>query len=160
MIKAADLRIGNLLDYNAHSYIVTSLSRNKVEAAPLGDASHSASANIKLEYVPLSEDWMKLLAGNETGYLTISTLERGSNSSDLITLSTIECYLHEDGFLRVCAYEYDKKPNGSTNISDDVITLGYSHITFVHQLQNLYFDLSGKELLIPPPDLVSQPDQL
>ncbi|MEO5995296.1 MAG: hypothetical protein ABIN89_01280 [Chitinophagaceae bacterium] len=152
MILAAELRIGNLLDYNTHSFIVTSLSKNKVEAEPLGDATNAASAKIKLEYVTLSEEWMKLLAGNETGYLTISSLERSSNSSDLITLSTIECYLHEDGFLRVCAYEYDKQPNGSTNISDDVITLGYSHITFVHQLQNLYFDLSGKELPLPLPD--------
>jgi len=146
MIEATELRIGNLLDYDSHSYIVTSLSKNKVEVEPLGDATIAASTKVKLEYIPLSEEWMKRLAGNETGYLAISSLERSSNSSDLITLSTIECYLHEDGFLRVCAYEYDKQPNGSPNISDDVITLGYSHITFVHQLQNLYFDLCGKEL--------------
>jgi len=149
MLDATELRIGNLLDYNSHTYVVTALSKNKVEAEPLGNNTPGASANVKLEYLPLTEEWMKLFAGNETGYLIMSSLERTSNSSDFITLSTVECYLHEDGFLRVCAYEYDKEPNGSTNISDDVITLGYSHITFVHQLQNLYFDLSGKELPLP-----------
>ncbi len=149
MIQSNELRLGNLLSYNSNIYVVSSLSKNKVEAEPIGQAKSSSAAYFKLEYIPLDEDWMKLLAGNETGYLTISSLERTSDSSDIIVLSTIECYLHEDGFLRVCAYEYDKQPNGSTEISDDVITLGYRHVIYLHQLQNLYFVLSGEELTIP-----------
>ncbi len=153
MIQAIELRIGNLLVYNTHTYVVRSLSKNKVEAEPLGKTTFAASTNVELEYIPLNEEWMRLLSGNDTGNIIISSLERISNSSDIIILSTVECYLHEDGFLRVCAYEYDKQPNGTVNISDDVIMLGYPHITFVHQLQNLYFDLAAKELPIPISDM-------
>lgn len=149
MIQSKELRLGNLLSYDSNIYVVSSLSKNKVEAEPKGQAQSPSAALFPFEYIPLDEHWMKLLAGNDTGYLTISSLERTSDSSDIIVLSTIECYLHEDAFLRVCAYEYDKQPDGSTEISDDVITLGYGHIIFLHQLQNLYFALSGKELTIP-----------
>jgi hypothetical protein len=153
MIQTTELRIGNLLIYNSDIYKVSALSKHKVETEPVGNKAGINDNSNKLNFIPLNEEWMKLLSGNDTGYLTISSLERTSNSSDFIILSTIECYLHDEGFLRVCAYEYDKQPGGgSPAISDDVITLGYRHITFVHQLQNLYFDLTGKELTVNFPN--------
>ena len=148
MIKANELRIGNLVINNSTTFIIHSLSKNKIEVQQLDDATNISSAGYTFEYVPLNEAWMTMFSGNETGYLTISSLERTSDSSDIIVLSTVEGYLHDEGFLRVCAYEYDKQTDGSTNISDDVITSGCRHITFVHQLQNLYFDLSGRELAL------------
>jgi hypothetical protein len=151
MIKASELRLGNLLMYDSNIFIVSSLSENNVIAARRAHnvGPGNSQTDYAFEYLPLSEELMMIVSDNETGYLTISSLERTSDSSDIIVLSTIECYLHEDGFLRVCAYEYDQQPDGSTNISDDVITLGYRHIRYAHQLQNLYFNLTGKELPIP-----------
>lgn len=150
MIQSNELRIGNLVEYYSETFIVNGLSNNDITVELYGNPSNaSRTANEEFKYIPLTEDWMKLLSGSESGYLTISSLERTSESSDIIVLSTVEGYVHEEGFLRVCAYEYDKQEDGSTNISGDVITLGYRHITFIHQLQNLYFDLSGKELLLP-----------
>ena len=146
MIQTNELRLGNLLLANGITSIVTSVSKDKVEAASLMAGEGQEVVYENLEYLPLNEEWMNRFAGNETGSITMSELERTTDSSDIIILSTIECYLHEDGFLRVCAYEYDKEPDGSLNISDDVITLGYNHIRHAHQLQNLYFDLCGKEL--------------
>jgi hypothetical protein len=145
MIKNTDLRLGNLLLCGSTVQRVTALATDKVNSSPINTEMPGNSSGI-YEYLPLDEEWMNRFAGNDSGYITISELERTTESSDLIILSTVECYLHEDGFLRVCAYEYDKQPDGSLNISDDVITLGYRHIQYAHQLQNLYFDLSGKEL--------------
>lgn len=146
MIQINELRLGNLLLSDGNTCVVTSISKNNVGLELLLPDEGAQITHENLEYLPLSEEWMNTFAGNETGAITMSELERTTDSSDIIILSTIECYLHDEGFLRVCAYEYDKEPDGSLNISDDVITLGYKHIRYVHQLQNLYFDLCGKEL--------------
>lgn len=146
MTQTSDLRLGNLLLADGKTCIVTAVSNNKIEVDVIAPVTDVKINKEDLEYLPLNEQWMNKFAGNETGSITMSELERTTDSSDIIILSTIECYLHDDGFLRVCAYEYDKKPDGSLNISDDVITLGYKHIRYAHQLQNLYFDLCGQEL--------------
>ena len=146
MIQTNELRLGNLLLADGNTCIVTAISKSKVEAEWLSQDQDQQIPYENVDYLPLSEEWMNRFAGNDTGAITMSELERTTDSSDIIILSTIECYLHDDGFLRVCAYEYDKEPDGSLNISDDVITLGYKHMRYVHQLQNLYFDLCGKEL--------------
>ena len=146
MIQTNELRIGNLLLLNGQQCMVTSLGIDKVDVVSWPAGSKLENNLGDLSYLPLSEEFMTTLSGDETGYLTMSELERTTDSSDIVMLSTVECYLHDDGFLRVCAYEYDKQPDGTINTSDDVITLGYKHIRNVHQLQNLYFAITGKEL--------------
>ena len=146
MIQINELRIGNLLQLNGKQCMVTSLGANSIEVVSWPGKKKMETRLEDLSYLPLSEELMNSFSGDETGYLTMSELERTTDSSDIVMLSTVECYLHEDGFLRVCAYEYDKRPDGTVNTSDDVITLGYKHIRNVHQLQNLYFVLTGREL--------------
>ena len=145
-MKPSELPLGNLVLANGEQNAVTAISGDTIEAGAPSDQSVTDPDFFKP--IALNQDWMIKFSGKETGYLIISQLERTTDSSDIVILSTIECYLHDDGFLRVCAYEYDKQPDGSEDISDDVITLGYKHIRYVHQLQNLYFDLTGKELRV------------
>ncbi len=149
MIQPNDLRINNLLKAGESIFKVVALSTNEIKTISLSGAEAPPASLEQYVYISLSEEYMQTIAGNDSGNLLISSLERTSDSSDMITLSTIECYLHDEGFLRICAYEYDKQPDGSLEISEDVITLGYEHIRYVHQLQNLYFSLSGKELALP-----------
>jgi hypothetical protein len=148
MIQSRELRIGNLLLFNREICTVTGISGNKAEIRTLRGNEVQSVAFSALQPISLNEEWMEKLSGDENGYLTLSDLERKTDSSDMILLSTMEGYLHDDGFLRVCAYEYEKQEDGTIQGSDDVITLGYTHIRYVHQVQNLYFDLSGKELVI------------
>ena len=146
MVEPNQVRIGNYLLFKAKPCIVTAIGKNSLQVEALSKGGPLDSALLELSYLPLTEEWMRKFSGDESGYLTVSELERTTDSSDMVILSTIECYLHEDGFLRVCAYEYDKQPDGTMDTSDDVITLGYKHIRYVHQLQNFYFALSGEEL--------------
>jgi hypothetical protein len=148
MIQSQELRIGNLLLSNREVCVVTGISRDRAEIRTLQGKEIQSITFSSILPIPLTEEWMEKLSGDENGYLTLSDLERKTDSSDMILLSTIEGYLHDDGFLRVCAYEYEKQADGNIQGSDDVITLGYTHIRHVHQVQNLYFDLSGKELVI------------
>ena len=146
MIQFQDVRIGNLLLCNDRVCRVTSVSSGSVETDASQGVEGPGRNGFEFRYLPLSAEWMSRFSGDEKGYIIISELEKESTSSDLIVLSTVECYLHNDGFLRVCAYEYERYPDGSADMPDDVITLGYEHIRYVHQLQNLYYLLTGKEL--------------
>jgi len=148
MIKASDLRLNNFVFKGEYKYRIVSISANEIKATAYSSKNDTEAVG-DFSPILLTTEMMQAIAGNEAGNLLVSSLERTSDSSDMITLSTIECYLHDDGFLRVCAYEYDKQPDGSVEISEDVITLGYEHVQYLHQLQNLYFALSGKELDIP-----------
>jgi hypothetical protein len=148
MIHFKELRIGNLVLSGTEIGVVTGIWSDKAEIRTLQGNKLRSMAFSAMQPIALNEEWMEKLSGDENGYLTLSDLERKTDSSDMILLSTIEGYLHDDGFLRVCAYEYEKQADGTIQGSDDVITLGYTHIRYVHQVQNLFFDLSGKELVV------------
>ncbi len=148
MIHFKELRIGNLVLSGNEICVVTGIWGDKAEIRTLQGNKLQSLAFSAMQPIALNEEWMEKLSGDENGYLTLSDLERKTDSSDMILLSTIEGYLHDDGFLRVCAYEYEKQADGTIQGSDDVITLGYTHIRYVHQVQNLFFDLSGKELAV------------
>ena len=147
MINIRELRLGNLLCCNEHIFTVTSVSSNSIGAST--ETGGPDCDQLNFQYIALDAAWMSRFSGNEKGYMIISELERQTPGSEITVLSTIECFLHKDGFLRVCAYEYERYPDGSAEIPDDVITLGYDHIRYVHQLQNLYHTLTGKELAPP-----------
>ncbi len=148
MIQRAELRLGNLVSCDGNIYTVVSLSHTSMEVKISGDAGNPDCDYLSFEPVALNAEWMKQFSGDDKGYLIISEMERESPSSNIRILSTVEGFLHADGFLRVCAYEYERYPDGSSLVPDDVITLGYKHIRYVHQLQNLYHLLTGKELAV------------
>jgi hypothetical protein len=123
-MKAEKLRIGNFLNYYGQDVIVLELLKNNY--AEFGYFRDSIGFNRKLtekhspKPIPLTEEWL---------------LKFGLNSSDYITLDKEECIL--------------------IDIHQNTVWIGNKkafqyavgvYIKHVHQLQNLYYALTQKEL--------------
>lgn len=142
MIKAQDLRIGNLINFNwwfngvgkvdlidgCHGYVT--MERH-------GDEFHLD----EISPIPLTEDWLVKLGFKGYSHFTVMNskyieLGRGREIS-------IGCV----GTPNEMVYLIELDVDGRT--INDIITLrnfDYDGRTYVHQLQNLYYALTGKEL--------------
>jgi hypothetical protein len=140
-LKAEELRIGNLIHFNGVDCEVTEIRTNELkENGWVGSVSvkrfisekcytYEAPWLAKCEPLPLTEEWLIKL-----GFY-----------KDV----TYQINLRERLYLTV-----DLPIKGSSRKSSDIcITWDYTgrwvtgHILYVHQLQNLYFALTGKELV-------------
>jgi hypothetical protein len=122
-MKATDLRIGNLFYYR----VVDQLDERKewFEVSKI-DASDLAILEESLDYdyqpIPINEEWL-LKFGFEKQMMWTYAI-------DIIGNKKLIYYLGEKGW-----------SIGSKNYSD------FSNLNYVHQLQNLYFALTGVELI-------------
>lgn len=146
-MKATELRIGNLiLSPDGKIYYVSNLSldiddeyNELIGAVMLGKTTHEILKEEREVYwnpIPLTEDWLLKLGFKEEvtygyGWTTEKGLEFHRNGVSIVF------------FQGEYAYAY-KVYDGGT--SDE----WYSQTTikFIHQLQNLYFALTGEELKI------------
>jgi hypothetical protein len=120
MIKSNELRIGNYIDYERTTHVVTRLLEHYV-----------------------SHDWHKSIGEDayDTSYDSINPIPLTSEILE-------KCgFKLRDGYLK----NYPLYSITSQNGKEQIQITGYMslpQIKYLHQLQNLYFALTGKELII------------
>jgi len=129
MINPKELRVGNLVEYNENICVITDIhgymERVHLEGAGNGNPVHVS----KLKGIPLTEEWLK-----QCGFIESIDEDDEEEISALFNsgIKIMHFFLAPES----TGYYYD---NG---------TFEETHIKYVHQLQNLYFALTYKELEI------------
>jgi hypothetical protein len=123
MISPNELRIGNLLLNNHVTYKVISIDEEGIMADPVSQ-KHTIDVNIRdlVTPIPLTEEWLLRF-----GFFGVNKAYFVHNKSKFLL-------------------EYTKDLNGDWYIMVNEIPRVY--LEHVHQLQNLYFALTGKELTL------------
>ncbi len=123
-MEANELRIGNLIKEGKVEQIDNSID----EVYYSGDGYYQSTYCCNLNPIPLTEEWL-LKFGFEKNFENLIEILINKNQS-----------LH-----------FDKTDNCMSlyiPINHEFIYLVFKHIKYVHQLQNLYFSLTGTELEI------------
>jgi hypothetical protein len=124
-MTAQELRIGNLITFNGKEFKVIALAENDVCINGFGGIAEN------FEPIPLTEDWFL-----KFGFLNCK--KNGSNyfsdSIDDPNNATIR-FAHPDS-------------DWIYSVGDDDHGIVFNKINYVHQLQNLYFALTGNELTL------------
>lgn len=136
MIDVEELRIGNLVMFDGKYIKIESMNRTSVYGLPVGlDQTKIYLTSDEIEPLPLTEEIL-LKCGFLKGELLIE------NNWEY------EINLRGDYILK---YDYRRrwviKNNGFQKFNDPVHIPIVQHL---HQLQNLYFALTGKELTFVP----------
>lgn len=140
-MKANELRIGNLvmdrgnkilqIDWFERSKVCQKMEINKLEVHPLTEDFEY------LQPIPLTEEWLL-----KFGFILIRYPKEGSD------VLTTQRELRGTKWF----YRSNDKFNIQVECKDySTVSIGYCVLTkvqFVHQLQNLYFALTGEELTI------------
>lgn len=118
MIRANELRIGNYYQEKGVFY--------QVDAIDIVNLVRCERNNIKsdMEFIPLSEDILLKAGGKKNEHITIELTNERKLLFTTNHTTYYQVFLLQD---------------------DDMIALSMDEIS-VHQLQNLYFALTGKEL--------------
>lgn len=129
-MKAQDLRIGNLVDYNGIHCTVEVINGEVDEVYILGDSFYYG-VNIKeIEPILLTKEWL----------LVFGFVQDKIDKS--FVLNSFSIFLDK----RIKANIYLKSIDGFGNFTWNVAS-GLK-VQYVHQLQNLYFALTNEELKI------------
>jgi hypothetical protein len=124
-MKATELRIGNLLEYEYQTVSVDIISKSGFSVS--GDEIYPVEENMdEVKPIPLTEEWL-----TKFGWVWNK-----------------ECNSYEkfpDGDMRM-NLSYRDTNNSYTMFHWITKGLVAERIHYVHQLQNLYFALTGKEL--------------
>lgn len=131
MIDPKELRIGNLvLEPECEPYYF------EVEAITSSGIYYRSNSihTTDPEPIPLSEEWLKIFGFNSDLSIQLSTPD--------MTLDLIKCKEANE------IYFYPQLHKQAELSCDDNQCIGLNRIQFVHQLQNMYFCLTGKELQI------------
>lgn len=129
MIKANELRIGNYITYLDDIYVVNGiayeeLNPNKwrISFKTLDGKLGNAKSVDWIEPIPLTPEWMEMMGFVED--------------------KQHECYVIWESESHVAIEYFD----GFVHLVGHTSAQPMEHIQYVHQLQNLYFALSGEEL--------------
>ena len=124
-MKTSELRLGNLIQSGDDIFVVTSLSRNSIgyehiegKDAGYGVETIMPGLSCDLEYVPLTDFWLIRFSFKTDGYM----------------------YWIDDFCIGFFADGLWFCPTGQVSFK-----IG-KKIAYVHELQNLYFDITNKEL--------------
>ena len=127
-MKPQELRIGNTvkLNFEGEEFIINVTSVDSIYNSIWGtveDGNTIGGSVEKIEGIPLTEEWLKneLPSVEVEGY-PIYVLGNG-----------ISMEFYTDAIVLLVRYEGEIK---------------LDHIKYVHQLQNLYYSLSGEELIL------------
>ena len=146
MIKAKELRIGNLLTHDARTCSVTSLIENgesnydiETRFVKGGEVRFNSIIYVGLEPIPLTEEWL-IKFGFEVRHETKRSAEVHGWSAEFI--------IDSESKRRFTLSSTNPDSNwGSKQGQFRIHTLDV-WIKHVNQLQNLYFALTGEELII------------
>ena len=129
MIKAKELRIGNLATIDGNVVEIYEVTHSVIEIA---NGAEPYSIN-DIEPIPITEDWL-LKFGFEIQKTTTKSYHIDcSNGWD----SVIFADMQPEGDFWI----------GIRSISDGENYVLHTDVKHVHQIQNLYFSLTGDELL-------------
>ena len=148
-MKASELRIGNYVYYEHTTHIVSGVHGNKVyswwvkdgepvieyEAKDIsGTQVENPYMDVVSQYkpIPLTEEWLL-----KFGFVNI---DKGNNDFITYTDSEHNYYLQND------VRKKDGKYLILDNSFDDLRAFSMIDIEYVHQLQNIYYCLTGEEL--------------
>ncbi len=123
-MKANELRIGNFVLQDDE--LIAGIVSNTLHKFEIGQ--------IVLKPIPLTEEWL-LKFGFEN-------IDKGDN--DYITYSDS----NHNYYLQIDVRRKDGKYTILDNTNYELISFSMVDIVYVHQLQNLYFALTGEELTI------------
>jgi hypothetical protein len=127
-MKATELRIGNTLDYHVQTVTVMAIDRNKATFGYFVDSIGFDRAFDNPDFpkpIPITEEWLIKFGFQKIAH-KIDIFEKERIRVWLGSRGSCLCYL----------------------IEEDTTTAHYISNTFeyIHQLQNLYFALTGEEL--------------
>ena len=128
METTKELRIGNLVeDHNGVHYVIYAISRNSVIVdPPFGWFDIS-----EIKPIPLTEEWL-VKFGFEKSIFDDTYIEANKNDKCYRFDNPDECYYISYGKQNsmFCSVDYG----------------GLKYINYAHQLQNLFYSLTGEEL--------------
>lgn len=136
-LTASELRIGNLIDKGGVVFKVLTIDEDGCVCEPLNeyDPEYNSWKISGVEPIPLTEEWLI-----KFGFDMINDAPK-----------TIKYYrLNGISFEVLKDDRVANKPNEAIKLYDNIglWNTTYKHIKNVHQLQNLYFALTGEELVI------------
>lgn len=118
--KPSEFRIGNLILFEKEVYTIDEITPNYIHAGPLG--VNSLGLRAENYGMPITEEW-----------LTRFYLEYSEGVDDCTIYSLGDFYIYRELDGEHFQFEYYN-----------------NNIIYVHQLQNLYFALTGEELQLKP----------
>ncbi|KAA2223021.1 hypothetical protein [Chryseobacterium sediminis] len=124
MIAPQELRLGNLIGYDGKIFKVKEI-RNYIIVCDRGKGNVDFTSK-EIEPIELTEEWLLKFGFEKKAEHNLKL--------DVLTRSIIHAYTH--GKVEI---ELGNRSGYS---------FGYPEVQFVHQLQNLYFALTGEELTI------------
>ena len=129
-MEAKELRLGNYIEWSGNIHKVIAIDLQGV---------FIKKKNLQLRFIktikpiPLTEEWLLKFGFKRHG---------GDYYNDIIILKNVVCF---DTGRVFDAFEIKIFPNELGSAQE---VEGMLEISYVHQLQNLYFALTGKELII------------
>lgn len=135
-LQAKDFRIGNFVEYDNRVFEIDSISNDFPTLNSIEFGVGVVDWN-NLQPIPLTENWL-LDFGFEVKNFDYTT---PISECKVVTLTLIP-HDEQHSSLTVCVTQKDED---FFEVNENVIL---SDISFVHQLQNLFFALSGEELQI------------
>ena len=140
MISATELRIGNLINHTNEN------GKFELEVIELLKEGINVNSNdgiwfLKYEYIkpiPLTEEWLEKFGYNKFNYNSDTM-----NSSEYF-IATLNKFKTKNGIVLKHGLKYSKNKVFGINYK----CLSENPIEFVHQLQNIYFVLTGEELIL------------
>lgn len=135
MIKSNDLRLGNFFYMNIEGRIqyhkVSVISENSIAAIDKDGARFVGLSENSLKPIPLTPEILE-----KCGFIDRSGSIPNRMSFGVTMFKRLELVWYaQDSFIR-----YQTKSEG--------FTLPFEHVKYLHQLQNLYFALTGEELTV------------
>lgn len=138
MLEAIELRLGNLVVFEDSWFkdewaIITCIQHHCV----LIKNYHGTPLMKDIEPIPLTEEWLKKFMFQKDNYGVFEKTKDNTNTSESeFELWMKKCLVNNDWVWNVCVGQ------DFANLTE------LCNIKYVHQLQNLYFSLTGKELVI------------
>lgn len=126
MINAKELRLGNIVDYEATFHKITGLASEISSSVWLKGKETVYHVYDHIKPIPLTEDWL-----SKFGFA------KEYENKYLLNKSVIDTYSGSFEFNHVV-----------DSIKGRWVYSCIANIKYVHQLQNLYFALTGEELVI------------
>jgi len=131
-MKSSDLRIGNLVDLGNRIAKVTEINHLACVVVDLEETQDTIEDYERVKGIPLTEEW--LLKFGEWVKEDDLFIRRLDTINDALRLD----YVNDDGELYWEFYVY--------NVAEQRV--GCAYVKYVHQLQNLYFALYERELIL------------
>ena len=132
-MKANELRIGNLVDLGNRIAKIIEISNLSCVVVDLEETQDTIEDYERTKPIPLTEEWLYKFGFKD--------IDKGDHDYNTYTDPNHNYYLQID------VRKKDGKYSILDNSFDDLRDFSMVDISYVHQLQNLYFALTGEELI-------------